>query len=144
MNKTEITAFINANLDGYLATVEDNKPHVRAIRMVKADENGIIIQTNTYKDVYKQLSANPNVELCFFNAKDDIQIRVSGAVEPLDDLKMKDEIITQRPFLKPQVEKGGYGAIAVYRLKGMATVWNRKTSFDPKTHTQFPKTYIQL
>ncbi len=136
MTKAEILTFINANLDAYLATVEGNKPRVRAMGIVKADENGIIIQTSTYKDVYKQLSANPNVELCFHNAKDGIQVRVSGAVEVADDLELKKEIIAQRPFLKSQVEKNGYGAIAVYRLKGMATVWTFATNFDPKTYIQ--------
>ena len=81
MNKTEILEFLNANPTCYLATVEGDKPHVRAMGLFRADENGIIIETGTFKDVYKQMVANPNVELCVFSAKDDIQIRVSGAVE---------------------------------------------------------------
>jgi len=136
MNKDEIIAFLNANKDSYFATVEGNKPHVRGMGIVKADENGIIIQTSTYKDIYKQLSANPNVELCFHNAKDGIQVRVSGAVEPVDDKKLKDEIIALRPFLKSQIEQNGYEAIVVYRLKGKAIVWTMKTNFDPKTYIQ--------
>jgi len=136
MTKEEIIAFMNANRDSYMATVEGNKPHVRGMGIVKADENGIIIQTSTYKDIYKQLSANPNVELCFHNAKQGIQVRVSGAVEPVDDRELKDEIIVQRPFLKSQIEKNGYEAIVVYRLKGKATVWTMKTNFDPKTYIQ--------
>jgi pyridoxamine 5'-phosphate oxidase len=136
MDKAEIIAFMNANRDSYMATVEGNKPHVRGMGIVKADENGIIIQTSTYKDIYKQLSANPNVELCFHNPKQGIQVRVSGTVEPVDDIKLKDEIIAQRQFLKPQVEKNGYEAIAVYRLKGKATVWTMKTNFDPKKYVQ--------
>jgi pyridoxamine 5'-phosphate oxidase len=136
MTKAETIAFMNANRDSYMATVEGNKPHVRGMGIVKADENGIIIQTSTYKDIYKQLSANPNVELCFHNAKQGIQVRVSGAVEPVDDRELKDEIIAQRPFLKSQIEKNGYEAIVVYRLKGKATVWTMKTNFDPKKYVQ--------
>jgi pyridoxamine 5'-phosphate oxidase len=136
MTKAEIIAFMNANKDAYLATVEGNKPHVRGMGIIKADENGIIIQTSTYKDLYKQLLANPNVELCFHNPKDGIQVRVSGAAKPVDDIKLKDEIIALRSFLKPQVEKKGYEAIVVYRLKGKATVWTFKTNFDPKTYIQ--------
>jgi len=136
MNKAEILAFLDANPTCYLATVEGNKPHVRAMGIVKADENGIIIETATFKDVYKQLSANPNVELCFFDSKDGIQVRVSGAVEPLDDVGLKDEIIAQRPFLKQRIEEGGYEAMAVYRLKGMAYVWTFQTGSGPKTYVQ--------
>jgi uncharacterized pyridoxamine 5'-phosphate oxidase family protein len=136
MNKAEILAFLNANPTCYLATVEGNKPHVRAIGIVKADENGIIIETATFKDVYKQLSANPNVELCFFEPREGIQVRVSGAVEAVDDIELKDEIIAQRPFLKQRVEEGGYEVMAVYRLKGKAYVWSFQTGPGPKTYVQ--------
>jgi pyridoxamine 5'-phosphate oxidase len=134
MNKTEVLAFLNANPTCHLATVEGDKPHVRAIGIVKADENGIIIETGTFKDIYKQLSANPNVELCFNNYQQGVQIRVSGAVEPVDDLKLKDEIIAQRPFLKQRVAEGGYEAMAVFRLKGVAYVWTFQTASEPKTY----------
>jgi len=136
MNKAEILAFLNANPDCFFATVEGNKPRVRAIGMVKADEDGIIIETGTFKDVYKQLSANPNVELCFFNAEQGMQVRVSGAVEPLDDRKLKDEIIGMRPFLKQRVAEGGYEAMGVFRLKGSAYVWTFETSSEPKKYVQ--------
>ena len=136
MDKAEIIDFMNATHACYMATVEGDKPRVRGMGIVKADENGIIIQTGTYKDIYKQLSANPNVELCFHDAKQGIQVRVSGAVEPLDDLELKKEVIAERKFLKPIAEKDGYGAIVIYRLKGMATVWTFKTNLDPKTYIQ--------
>ena len=136
MNKAEILAFLNANPTCHLATVEGDKPHVRAMAIVKADENGIIIETGTFKDVYRQLSANPNVELCFNNYQQGIQVRVSGAVEPVDDLKLKDEIIAQRPFLKQRVAEGGYEAMAVFRLKGVAYVWTFQTASEPKTYVQ--------
>jgi pyridoxamine 5'-phosphate oxidase len=136
MNKDEILAFLNANPSCHLATVEGDKPHVRSIRIHRADESGIIIETGTMKDLYRQLSQNPNVELCFNNYQQDIQVRVSGAVEAVDDVGLKDEIIAQRPFLKQRVEEGGYEAMAVYRLKGVAHVWTSATNLAPKTYIQ--------
>ena len=137
MNKAEILAFLNANPDCHLATVEGNKPHVRAISIYRADENGIILETSKVKDLYKQLSENPNVELCFNNYKDGIQVRVSGVAEPVDDLGLKKEIVSKRQFLKPRVEKEGYEVIAVYRVKeGIATVWTFETNLAPKTYIQ--------
>jgi pyridoxamine 5'-phosphate oxidase len=136
MTKDEILTFINANRDCHMATVDGNLPRVRAIKVVKADENGIIIEIGIYKDVYKQLQANPNVELCFNNFEQGIQVRVSGAVEPVDDIKLKDEIIAERPFLKPRFEKDGYGAIGVFRVKGQAYVWTFETNFEPKKYVQ--------
>ena len=136
MNKAEILEFLNANRDCFLATAEGNEPHVRAIGMVKADENGIILEIGTFKDVYKQMVANPNVELCFYNAKDGIQVRVSGAVEPVDDIELKKEIVVQRPFLKERIAKGGYEAMGVFRLKGQAYVWSFATNLEPKKYVQ--------
>ena len=136
MNKSEILEFLNANTACFLATVEGDKPHVRAMGMFRADENGIIIETGTFKDVYKQMVANPNVELCFYNAKDGIQVRVSGAVEAVDDIELKKEIVAQRPFLKERVAEGGYEAMGVFRLKGLAYVWSFQSGSEPKKYVQ--------
>ena len=137
MNKSEILAFLNAKPSCHLATVEGDKPHVRGMRIHRADENGIILQTTKIKDLYKQLSENPNVELCFNNYKDNIQVRVSGTVELVKDMELKKEIIADRQFLKPLVEKEGYEVVTVYRLKkGVATVWTFETNFAPKTYIE--------
>jgi len=137
MNKAEIIDFMNKTHTCYMATLEGDKPHVRAIGIVKADEDGVIVQTWTFKDIYKQLSANPNVELCFHDNKQGIQVRVSGAVEVIDDPKLREEMVKQRPFMKPIAEERGYEVIAIYRLKkGVAHVWTMKTNLDPKTYVQ--------
>jgi pyridoxamine 5'-phosphate oxidase len=128
---------LNANRDCFMATVEGDKPHVRAIGMVKADEDGIILEISTYKDVYKQIVANPNVELCFYNARDGIQIRVSGAVAPVAaDKKLRDEIVALRPFLKERIAKWGDEVVGVLRLKGQAYVWSFQTADEPKKYVQ--------
>jgi pyridoxamine 5'-phosphate oxidase len=135
MDRAEIFAFLNANHDCHLATVEGNKPHVRAIGIYRADEDGIIIQTTKVKDLYKQLSANPDVELCFNDAKGSLQIRVSGTLELDEDIELKKKILAKRHFLKPIVDKKGYEVLAIYRLKkGLAAVWTFRTNFEPKTY----------
>ena len=135
MNKNEILDFLNGNPVFHLATVEGHKPHVRGMLLYRADENGILFHTGKMKDVHRQLTENPNVELSFNNGKfeDLIQVRISGAVELVEDLDLKKEIVQKREFLKPWVEQGGYGPLAVYRIKkGVATVWTMKTNFEPK------------
>lgn len=135
MNKNEIFSFMNTNPVFHLATVEGNKPHVRGMYLYRADEKGILFHTGKMKDIHKQLMVNPNVEMSFNNGKfeDLIQIRVSGAVELVEDLELKKEIVQKREFLKPWVERDGYGSLAVYRLKnGKAAIWTMKTNFAPK------------
>ncbi|NOZ63533.1 MAG: pyridoxamine 5'-phosphate oxidase family protein [Caldiserica bacterium] len=133
MNKSEIFSFLNANPMFHLATVEGNKPHVRAMLLYRADEDGIVFHTGTMKDVNRQLLANPEVELCFNNYQTNVQIRVSGTVKLLDDLNFKKEVVENRAFLKPWIEERGYGMLAVYRIKnGTATIWTMETNFAPK------------
>ena len=135
MNKTEILAFLNANPVFHLATVEGGRPHVRGMYLYRADEKGIVFHTGKVKDIHRQLTANPHVEMSFNNGKFDclIQIRVSGEVELIEDLDLKKEIVQKREFLKPWVERDGYESLAVYRLKnGKAAIWTMKANFAPK------------
>lgn len=48
----------------YLATTEDNQPHVRPFGAVCEFENKLYVVTNNKKNVYNQLIKNPKVEIC--------------------------------------------------------------------------------
>jgi pyridoxamine 5'-phosphate oxidase len=136
MTKTEILDFIKVNPDAFVATVEGNKPHVRTFTTYKADENGIIFQTWTLKDMYQQLQKNPAVELCYKDAKGRAQVRISGTLELVNDMALKKQVVADRPFMKPTVDAKGWDVVAMYRLKnGKATVWTGATNFAPKTYT---------
>lgn len=135
MDKNKVFEVLNANPVFYLATVEKNKPHVRGLLLYKADENGIIFHTGKMKDLHKQLTENPQVEMCFNNGNFEalIQIRISGTVEIVEDLELKKEIVQRREFLKPWVDQMGYDILAVYNLKnGIAAAWTMETNFAPK------------
>jgi len=135
MNKNEIIDFLNANPAFHLATVEGSKPHVRGMYLYQADENGTLFHTGKMKDLHQQLTKNSNVEMSFNNGKlaDLIQVRVSGTAELIEDMDLKKEIVQKRPFLKPWVERDGYGSLAVYRIrKGMAVVWTMDANFAQK------------
>ena len=138
MNKSEILAFMNANPIFHLATADGNIPHVRGMALYGADENGIIFSTGTQKDLHQQLSANSNVELCFNNYREHIQIRVSGRIENVNDMELKRQIVVKHRFLKPWIEEVGYEKLAVYRLKkGKVTVWTRAANLMPQIYTEF-------
>jgi pyridoxamine 5'-phosphate oxidase len=137
MNKQEIFDFMNQNPACYLATTEGKNPRVRGMLIYRADENGIIFNTGVTKDLFKQLQKNPNVELCFVNNSQQnfVQVRVSGVAAIENDKKIKEEIINDRPFLKPIAEKLGYDAIAVLRVQKLtATVWTMATNLEPKEY----------
>lgn len=134
MNKKEILDFLNVNRLCFMATVEGNRPRVRAMDTYRADEDGILYYTHKQKDVYKQIAGNPEVEICYHDANKSTTIRVSGRMETVEDLELKKEIMDTLPFLKQAYEKGNYANMAVCRLKnGKAYVFSMKDMAAPKT-----------
>ena len=140
MDKKGILDFITINPIAYMATVDGDKPHVRAMGTYRADENGIIFSMQSPKDVYKQLIKNPETELCYY--ANGIQIRVSGRMQQVTDITLKKEIVEKRPFYKPGVEEQGLDYVGVFILKnGKATVLDMK---GPPSPPGAPKIYIDL
>lgn len=143
MTREEILELINNNPVMFLATVEGDQPRVRGVLLYKADESGIVFHSGTMKDVYSQIVQNPKVEFCFVDHKRNIQVRVSGKLEIVDDDNLKDEICAHptRKFLKGWRESGPledfYKTFAVFRLRnGLATTWTMETNFAPKEFVQ--------
>jgi pyridoxamine 5'-phosphate oxidase len=140
MDKKEILDFITKHPTAYMATVEGDKPHVRAMGTYRADEKGIIFSMQSPKDVYKQLVKNPEVELCYY--ADGVQLRVSGRMEQVTDMALKEEIVEKRQFYKPGVEEQGWDYVGAFILKnGKATVLDMK---GPPSPVGEPKVYIDL
>ena len=140
MDKKEILEFITKNPTAYVATAEGNKPHVRPLGTYRADENGIIFSMQSDKDVYKQVVNNPETEICYF--AEGVTIRVTGQMQPLDDLELRKEIAEARPFLKPGVEQHGWDYVGVFKVNNA-----KATVMDMKAGPPAPgasKTWIDL
>ena len=134
MNQAEIFAFITKNPFCALGTVENHQPRVRTIMTLRADERGILFNTGKAKDLYRQIQANPDVELCYYDTVSQIQVRISGRLIAQDDAETHKVVLEKLPFLRPMVEAKGTGLLAPYLLKnGRATVWTMATNMAPKT-----------
>lgn len=134
MNKEEILAFINSNPGCYLATVEDNQPHVRGMMMYKADDKGIIFHTHKNKDLNKQLVKNPLVEVCYNSPKRDVQVRVKGKAVMKNDLEFKKQLVNDRPFLKDQMANDYDNLIVFTVTECVAQIWTFATNLASKTY----------
>ena len=82
---------------------------------------------------------NPNVQLCFYDASHNIQLRVRGKLELLNDDKLKEEISNHpsRGFMQSwkagKTKREFLDFFSVFRLKnGIANVWTFQTNFSPK------------
>jgi uncharacterized pyridoxamine 5'-phosphate oxidase family protein len=139
MNKEALFDLMRTNPVFYLATLEDDQPRVRALFLYRADEQGIIFHTGKMKDLYRQLAVHPRVEMCFYDAARNVQVRVWGELEQINDRAVKDEICAHptRAFLKPWREGGPledfYNTFTVWSLKnGTALWWTMQENFAPK------------
>ncbi|KAF0215943.1 MAG: pyridoxamine 5'-phosphate oxidase-like FMN-binding [Geobacteraceae bacterium] len=135
MDRHEILSLINRNPAFFLATMEKGEPRVRGMLLYRADEGGIIFHTGAMKDLHRQLSANPAVELCFNDWQQQIQVRVRGNARQIGEPRLKEEIVNSpgREFLKPWVEKMGLEVLSVFRVEDcQALVWTMATNFTAK------------
>ncbi len=130
MNKEEILNFLNANPASHFATVEGNQPRVRGMMMYKADSTGIYFHTASFKPIYEQITKNNHVEICFNST--DMQVRVQGVVEILDDQRLKKEMIEVRPYLKTLTAYGDSDCLVAFRVvECKAAVWRPQTNLEP-------------
>jgi uncharacterized pyridoxamine 5'-phosphate oxidase family protein len=130
MTKSEIFKFINKNPIFFLATQDKKQPRVRSMTLIEANENGILFYAEKVKDLNRQLSINPLVELCFYNAIENKQIRICGKAEFTDNKKARKIVLEKLPYLELLVEKHGKDAISAYYLKNAkALAWSKEVNF---------------
>jgi len=77
--------FIAGHENGFLATVEDGKPHVRPMTVWQADDTGIYFYTSRVKHLFGQLEQNPEVEVVFVDPSTGetapgSMVRIAGSV----------------------------------------------------------------
>jgi uncharacterized pyridoxamine 5'-phosphate oxidase family protein len=139
MTRDEVLAFVKANPVAFMATVERGKPRVRAMQTALVGPDGLTFCTGVQKDVYQQLVAASSVELAYWEAKKDVQVRVRGEMERVADAtvtkRILDEVFT---FLKPVVAQYGYEIFTSFRLaKGTSIIWRMAQSSGPLEIAEF-------
>ncbi len=139
MTRDDVLAFVKANPVSFMATVERGQPRVRAMQTALIGPEGLTFCTGVQKDVHQQLVAAPSVELAYWDAKSDVQLRLRGALERVADPAVTkhilDEVFT---FLKPVVAQYGYEIFSSFRLaKGTSIVWRMAQSGAPMEIAEF-------
>ena len=104
MSFQDVCQFANENQACFLSTTEGDQPKVRGFLMWFADETGVYFHTGSTKKVYKQLKENPKIEVCFYNPGSTPDagkmLRITGEVEFLNDAKLQERLMSERPFLQ--------------------------------------------
>ena len=93
-------AFALENPLCFLATTDDDQPHVRTMLMESADETGFTFTTLNFKKLSRQLHHSPKVEACFYNNADNLlysrSMRICGTIEFIKDPNAMEEIAETR------------------------------------------------
>ncbi len=106
-----------------------------------ADQTGFYFQTGTIKELYKQVKTNPKVEVCFYTPAQTIgkMLRVAGEIEFVDDTRLREKVMVDRPFLKNMgITTSKSPHLIIFRIAhGEAHFRTIETNLKPKQIIRF-------
>ncbi len=103
----------------YLATVDGNLPKVRPFGTANIFEGKLYIQTGKRKPVSKQISINPNVEICAF--KEGVWLRIFGELENDDRVSAKKAMLDAYPELRNMYDENDDNTQVLFFKNATAT-----------------------
>jgi uncharacterized pyridoxamine 5'-phosphate oxidase family protein len=95
----EVYDFLKGCGNYYLATVEGDQPRVRPFGSLAIFEGKLYFQTGKIKDVSKQMSINPKIEICAYDGKGN-WLRVQAIAVEDDRREAKQFMLDAHPELK--------------------------------------------
>lgn len=134
----EILLFANENPSCWLATSEENQPHVRGMLLWYADESGFYFHTAKAKRLYRQIQQNPKMEAAFIrNANDPIHfesLHVTGTAEIVHDEELLKRLFQERAWLWDNIKNAGVDTeVVIFRIAhGFACIWNMSWNIKEK------------
>lgn len=132
MKRNDIIKFANDHPVCFMATVENDKPHVRIMKLWYADHSGFYFETLSPKSLSKQLHKNHQVEVCFYNnplnVTDGREMRISGKIEFVTDAAIINKAKKAREYFDDMLGQNVDDYIEVFKLEhGEAHFWDLKT-----------------
>ena len=127
----EVLEFLTSNPTFYLATIEGDQARVRPFGAVMKYEDKLYFATNNKKPVFKQLVANPKVEISTTSPKGE-WIRLSGNAVVDSRSEVKTAMLEAVPSLK-RMYKSDDNIFEVFYLTNAVAVFNSFSSTEPKT-----------
>lgn len=98
----EICRFIRECGYFFLATSIESDPHLRPMGMIYADDDALYIATDKRKNVYRELTGNPMVELASYSLSSRKWVRIHGKMTVESSLRIKEEMSEMYPMLKQE------------------------------------------
>ena len=135
----EIIDFLTKSQTFYVSTVnENNMPEVRPFGFVMEWNGKPAFSTGSFKKVYSQLQANPNIAICAYTADNMQWMRISGKVKFTDDIAAKRKILETMPFLKEMYKSEDNPMLACFYIEeGEAAFYSFNFMNEPEKVTKF-------
>ncbi len=111
----EVLDFLNRVGVYYLATAEDDPPHVRPIGFVMDCGGKLTFSTCNRKAMCKQLAKNPNVEIACYDGQGNT-LRICGKAVFATSPETQQKALDVMPALKEQYAVGD-GLFEIYYLE---------------------------
>lgn len=127
----EVLEFLTNNRTFYIATIDGDQARVRPFGAVINYEGKLYFATNNTKPVFKQLVANPNVEISTTSTKGE-WIRLTGKAIFDSRREAKAAMLEAMPSLKNMYNLDD-DIFEVFYLTDAVAVFNSFGSAEPKT-----------
>ena len=109
----EIYEFLKKCGTYYIATIDGDKPRLRAFGTIDIFDGCLTIQTGKVKDVSKQIHANPNIAICAFDGNE--WLRVNALAIEEERIEAAEHMLSQYPSLLGMY-KPGDGNNEIFKL----------------------------
>lgn len=113
----------------YVLTVNGDKPAGRPFGAIMEYEGTLYFATSPGKDVYNQMTANPNVQLLALKPGTRDWLRVSGKAVECHDLETKRIMLEVCPNLKKHYDSPECAHFAMFALKDKEAYLNIDSVF---------------
>ncbi len=127
----EVLNYLKESQTFYLATNEGDQPRVRPFGAVAEFEGKLYFSTNNTKEVFKQLVANPKIEISAMNKGS--WIRLTGIAVHDDRIAAREKMLEENPSIT-RMYSADDGIMAVFYIKD-ATATISSFTDAPKTIT---------
>ncbi len=133
MKREEAIKFAKEHPLCYMATIDNESPHIRIMKLWFADHSGFYFEALSPKDLSRQIHKNRKVEICFFNnparLENGREMRISGEMEIVTDAAILNKAQHAREYLE---DLGGQSAepyVEVFKLAhGDINFWNIRSN----------------
>ena len=105
----------------YLATVDGDRPRVRPFGTINLFEGRLYIQTGKKKDVVKQITANPKVEISAFDGG--TWIRVAATLVEDNRTEAQESLLAAYPQLRGMYTVNDGNNVVYYLRDAVATFY---------------------